>query len=447
MSVAAAGSIDAASMAAQLVSAERAQADARLDRTERQVSAQVSAVGTLRSAFSALRTAVNALSSNTAALARSTKLTSDVQFSATAGAGAPVGSYQVEVLALASAHKLASAGHATSGTAVGTGTLTIAAGAQSFDITIGEDDNSLEAIRDAINETAGSAVQASIVRDDSGHRLVLTGRATGTANALTVTANGGDGGLASLTWPPAAGSGMVESAAATDARVKVDGFERTSASNTISDMLPGVTMVLKKAEPGVLVGMEVGFDAAARLAAVKSFVNAYNVSLASIATTTSYNTETRVAAALNGDAMVRGTARTLRDTVGADVSALKAIGITIAKDGTLALDEAKFGSAVAADPDAASALFAGGEGTLGKTLDTTLDRLLDAGGSLDSRSESLTSRTRQVEQQRTALDRRMAMAEARYKAQFIALDSMITKLQNTSNFLTQQLSSATTGSQ
>lgn len=444
--VAAAGSIDAASMASQLVAAERAAPDARLDRTERQVNAQVSAVGTLRSAFSALRTAVNALASNTAALARSTKLTSDVQLSATAGAGAPVGSYQVEVLSLASAQKIASAGFASGGSAVGTGTLTIAAGSQSFDIAIGDDDSSLESIRDAINATAGEAVQASIVRDDVGSRLVLSSRASGTANALTVATSGGNGGLAALAWPPGAGSGMVESAAATDARIRVDGFERTSASNTIADMLPGLTMVLKKAEPGTIIGMEVGFDSAARLAAVKSFVNAYNVSLASISTVTSYNTETSVAAALNGDSMVRGTARSLRDTVGADVTALKTIGISIAKDGTLTLDEAKFGSAVAANPDAASALFAGGEGTIGHGIDATLDRLLDAGGSLDSRSEALTSRTRQVEQQRAALDRRMSMAEARYKAQFIALDSMITKLQNTSTFLSQQLSSLSTGS-
>ena len=77
-------SMNAETAELELSAKARAMSEAREALESR--SAQVSAVGTLRSAFSALRTAVNALSSNTAALARSTKLTSDVRLQQNAGA-------------------------------------------------------------------------------------------------------------------------------------------------------------------------------------------------------------------------------------------------------------------------------------------------------------------------------------------------------------------------
>ena len=443
MAVSSAGSIDAASMAAQLVAAERKAPDARLARIERQITAQVSAVGTLRSAFSALRTAVNALGAKSTTDARSVSLANTTQFTATAGIGAATGRFSVEVQSLAAAQKLRSAPLPATSTTVGTGTLTFSAGGRSFDVTVDADGQTLEGLRDAINAAAGGKmVQASIVTGDDGAHLVLTALDSGTAHAVSVSASGGDGGLERFTTQGA----MSEITPAADAVLVVDGIARTSSSNTVTDLLPGVTFNLKAAAPGAPTQMTVQADPAARLAATKTFVGAYNASLASIATTTSYNTTTQVAAALNGDAMVRGVARELRDMVGADVNALKSMGITIAKDGTLTLDEGKFQTAVVADPGAADALFGTGTSSLATRLDATLDRLVDSGGLLDSRSESLTSRTKTLTGQRDALDRRMTLTEARYKAQFIALDAMITKLQSTSNFLTQQLSSSQSAS-
>lgn len=435
MAVSSAGSIDAAAMASQLVAAERKAPDARLARIERQITAQVSAIGTLRSAFSALRTAVNALGAKAATDARSVTQASTTQFSATAGVGAATGSFSVEVLSLASAQKVRADALPSSTASVGTGTLSFSAGGHAFDVTVDEDGQTLEGLRDAINTAAaGKGLQASIVNGDDGAYLVFTALGAGTDNAITVTTSGGDGGLSRFT-----SGALTEITAPANARIVVDGVERSGTSNTIADLLPGVTFTLKAAAPGVTTQMTVQPDPAARLAATKSFVNAYNMSLASIATTTSYNTTTQVAAALNGDSMVRGVSRELREMIGGDVNALKAMGITIAKDGTLSLDDAKFQAAVVADPAAADALFGKASSSLATRLDATLDRLVDSGGLLDTRSEGLTSRTKVLTGQRDALDRRMTLTEARYKAQFIALDAMITKLQGTSNFLTQQL--------
>lgn len=437
------GKLDVQGMVAQLVAADRRQADARIDRGERQVNAQVSAIGALRSAFSTLGTAVNALTSPANLQARKAILPPEANFGATTQAGAPAGRYQIEVLALASAQKLTSGAFATDA-AVGTGTLTIGAGETSIEVEISAPDNTLADIRDAINAKAGGkTVTASIVTGDDGPHLVLNAVDTGSAGALTVTASGGDGGLAALAYDPDGVSGLSELLPAADARVRIDGIERTSSSNTISDAIDNVSLTLTKAEPGTVRELRIEGDAGLQRNALKSFVSAYNAALGTIAQTTAYNTSTRVAAALNGDAMVRNATRELRDVVGDNVTDLKALGVTINKDGTLKLDEAAFDKGLLASPEAAARVFAGGEGMVGR-LDAVVDRLVEADGLLESRSDSLSERSKALSSQRSALDFRMTQAEARYRTQFTALDVLLTSLQSSSDFLTQQLARPST---
>ncbi|MFL6587661.1 MAG: flagellar filament capping protein FliD [Luteimonas sp.] len=449
MALGAVGSgIDPATTAQQLVAAERAVADQRLARTDTKIKAEVSAVASLRSAMSALQSAIRTLATPTASQPRTVGLSSTGAFTATAATGAPTGQFQVEVTQLASAEKIASAPFSTDAAAsVGTGTLSIQAGEHSFDIEIVDGRNSLADIRDAINaKAAGNGVQATLVNGDGGTRLVLSAVDSGTANAITVSASGGDGGLSTLAY---AGSdtpgGTTQLVAPKDAIIVVDGITRTNASNTITDLLPGISFTLTEAKPGTTVQMHVGIDTAAQLASVKTFVEKYNAALSTIASLTSYNEATRTGAALNGDSMVRGLTRQLRDMVGSDVTQLKSMGIEIAKDGKLTLNEADFTTAVAKDPSIVTTAFGAGD-TLGTKLNKQMTDLLAFDGPLKTRDDSLTQRTKTLTQQRDALDRRMSLAEARYKAQFVALDAMVAKLQSTSNFLTQQLSSSSTGS-
>lgn len=432
-----AGKLDVMTMVAQLVAADRAQPEARIARGERQVNSQISAIGTLRSAFSALGTALDALSSGDNVQARKAVLPAEANFSATASAGAAPGRYQVEVLSLASAQKLTSAAFAADAP-VGTGTLTIGAGEASITVEIGEGQNTLAGIRDAINAAAGGkTVNASIVTGDDGPHLVLNAVDTGSAGALKIAASGGDGGLSALTWDPEGPSGLSQLLPAADAQVRVDGIDRTSSSNTLTDLIDKVSLTFTKAEPGTVRELRIEGDTSAQRNAAKGFVSAYNAALGAIGQVTAYNIEARTAAALNGDAMVRNLTREMRNIVGDDVTDLKALGITINKDGTLKLDEAAFDKGLAANPDAASRLFSG-EGMAGR-LGGAVDRLVDADGLLDGRSKSLTERSKALAGQRDALDFRMTQAEARYRTQFTALDVLLTSLQSSSDFLSQQI--------
>ncbi|MEG3192961.1 flagellar filament capping protein FliD [Lysobacter sp. D1-1-M9] len=442
MSISAGGigsGLDVASIVQQLVAAERAPAAGRIDRSERRLNAEISAIGTLRSAFDALRSAVEKLSSGDAANARKTSVGADAGFGASATAGAALGTYQVEVLALATADKLSSTAYTDSQTVVGTGTLTLTSGETTLDVVIDETNNTLAGIRDAINAAAaGKGVTASIVNADDGAHLVLGATATGAANALTITASGGDGGLSALTYNPPNATTMTVLSAAADAQVKVDGFERTSASNTITDMLEGVTLTLTEAAPGTIKDLTVASDPSVLRSAAKAFVKAYNGGLGAIASTTSYDTSSQVAAALNGDSLVRTTSRDLREQVSNSVGDLKTMGITIDVEGKLTMDDAAFDAALAEDPAAAERLF-GSKTGMAVGIGTTLARLLDDNGVFDSRSDSHDSRTESITDQRAALDRRMEQVEARYRAQFTALDVLVAQLQSTSSFLAQQL--------
>ncbi len=436
--------LDPTSTAKQLVAAERAVADSRLAKTETKIKAEVSAVASLRSAMSALQSALRTLATPASSQPRTVGLSTTGSFTASAASGAPTGQYQVEVRQLASAQKLASAAYAGGQTSeVGTGTLSISTGTHQFDIEIVDGRNSLADIRDAINaKAAGKGVQASLVNGDGGTRLVLTALDSGTANTIALTSSGGDGGLATLVDGDGVQPGITELVAARDATIVVDGIERTSQSNTITDLLPGISFNLTEARPGTTVQMQVGIDTAAQMAAVKTFVEKYNAALSTTASLTSYNAATQTAAVLNGDSMVRSLTRDLRDMVGGEVTMLKNMGIDIAKDGKLTLNEADFAAAVARDPSVVGKGFGTGD-TLGAKLNGTMTSLLAADGPLKTRDDSLTQRTKNLTQQRDALDRRMSLAEARYKAQFVALDAMVTRLQSTSTFLSQQLSSST----
>ena len=107
---------------------------------------------------------------------------------------------------LASAHRLASKPYLDGGatTAIGYGSLAITVGDESFDVEIPQDANTLEDIRDAINNSSdNTGVQATLLNGTEGTRLILTSRKTGEEHAIKIVASGGDGGLAALNYDPA----------------------------------------------------------------------------------------------------------------------------------------------------------------------------------------------------------------------------------------------------
>ncbi len=327
-------------------------------------------------------------------------------------------------------------------TQLGTGTLTLAQGSSSFTLTIGSSNNTLSGIRDAINKASGNpGITATIVNGTDGAHLILTGGATGAANAISVSETGSVGLRSTLST----------TTAATDASFTVGGYSQTSASNTVTGAIDGVTLTLSKVSvSGAATTVTVSNDTGGVQGKVQTFISNYNGLLSKMASLSGYVAATKTAGPLQGDPLVselqtqmRRLAQSVISSAGTTYDRLASVGITTAVDGTLSLDATKFTAAQTANPGAMAALFSGTTGVATK-FKTALDSHLAATtGDLDARNNSITARRKDLTAAKAALDARMVDVQARYLKTFNALDQMLAKMQQTSSQLTSTLSKAT----
>lgn len=443
--------IDVQSLVSQLVAAERAPLDRQVTREASRVTTQISAVGTLMGAMSALRGALSSLKTLDVFSTRSATSSNDAVFTATAGTKAVPGSYQVEVVQLARAHQISSNPFADgSGHVVGTGTLTLSLGEQSFSLTIDESSSTLAGIRDAINAARDNpGIRATLVQGTGGSRLVLSSALTGAANDIEVAHSGGDGGLAALTYGAGNLANYTEIAAAQDAIVNVANAQTISAQNVLENAIDGVTLTLvgesdPESSPGTLT---VGYDAAAVKTRIASFVNAYNALAGQISKLRSYDPVTKTAGPMLGDSLLGGIESQMRRSLSEPVAAageayrtLASIGITTQADGKLIIDDAKLQKALDGDFAAVGRLFGSQQGVAAK-LFAQMDERLQTDGALDTRSKTLVRQQESISDRKDAIDARMAVLQQAYVQQFTRLDTLLSQLQVTSSYLSQQIQS------
>ncbi|MES2683248.1 MAG: flagellar filament capping protein FliD [Pseudomonadota bacterium] len=441
--------LDVASLVSQLVAAERAAPDARIARAQSKAQTTLSAVGGFRSALAGFQDAARVLRDG--GTTKFTASSSNVALlSATASTAAAAGSYSVEVVQLAKANKLASGAYATSGTAVGSGKLSISVGGDAFEVTIGTGDPSLAAIRDAINNASdNSGVRASLLNTTAGVRLTLSSSKTGSDGQIEVTASDDAGlpivptgtGLDALSYHTG-NQQLDEIDPAQNARINIDTYSFESSTNVFTDAVEGVSFAATKAEPGTTFNVIVGNDSEAAKTAVQNFVTRYNVLNATISTYSRYDAATQTGGPLMGDATVRSLSQQARaalvSPVGTgDIQNLSQVGITGNTDGSFKLDAEKFTAALKANPTAINALF-GSSGYGGKIV-TLAEDYLKADGRVAAKQSGLNTQLKDITRQQTALDRRIDLVESRYRAQFTALDTLISGMRTTSTYLTQQL--------
>lgn len=436
--------LDITGMVEKLVAAERAPADARLNRIESTAKYKISALGTVSSAFSNLEAALKALKANDAFDARSVKVGTDTILSATSGKGTPSGTYTMEVLDLATANKWMSNTAISSTQTFGAGKLTLTIGGEAIDIEI-EEGARLVDVRSAINNAARSkGVEASIVTSNTGQFLSIGADKTGAASAFTLSFSEGGSDLQSLV------TSMQERVPASDARISIDGLEVTASSNKITDAVPGLTLDLKAKGTSTVT---VSSDVAASRKVVQDFVTAYNAVITAINTSTKYDADSDTPSALTGDAQMRSASGQLRALMGSVLGDLaksgldaKTLGLQTkgypSSDGTLVLDATKFDAAMTANPEKIRQAFTGDTGLAAK-LQTMVSSYIGKEGAFTLRTDTLNAQVKDVTNQRASLDKRMEAVGARYKAQFVALDSMISQMNTTSSALSQQLAALT----
>lgn len=439
--------LDVNGLVSQLMAIERKPLNV-LDQRKSQLNSEISAYGRLKSDLAALQSAIGALKDAADFQVFKATPASDGYFTASADATALAGNHSITVTQLAQAQKLVSAAFAdTNTTPVGEGTLTLSNGTDSFSVTIDSSNNTLAGIANAINSATGNfGVSATLLNDGSGYRLVLSPRDTGAAKAITVAVNDtGDGnntdnlGLSRLSYVPGA-QNLTQTVAAQDAILTVDGLAGiTSASNTVTGVIQGVTLNLKATGSTTLT---VAVDTEAIKGKVNDFISAYNKLVSDM------DELHRKGGTLEG----RNTVLTIRSQIlgvfnasvnltGNDFNYLSQIGISIQKDGKLALNASDFDAAVTGKLDSVIRLFTDATQGFGQRLYTELGNLLQTNGVLDAATQGLNANISEIERRKDQLSVRLDRMEQRLRAQFAALDAMLGSMQQTSSQLMRALSS------
>lgn len=377
--------LDIESLVTQLVAAERSPTENRLVTKAAEYQGQISAFGALKGALSGFQSSLSALQSLSTFTDRNATVSEAGALSVSASNTAAPGAYSVEVNALAKAHSLASGSYTATSDVVGEGTLNFRFGTTDYTgpdpgpasyngfvlnadkaastITIDSSNNTLAGIRDAVND-ADIGVNASIINDGSGFRLLFASEETGAENSLEVSVTeSGPVGLSALAFN-ASTTNLSQTVAAQDASLSVNGLPVTSASNTVSSVVNGLDLTVKAETSGVPVAVDVSRDSASVKDALNSFISAYNGLIDTTNALSSYDPATNEAGLLLGDATLRGITSRLRSELNTAISGvgpydtLASIGVTTDGDGKLALDQANLDKVLEEDFEALSALFA-----------------------------------------------------------------------------------------
>ena len=261
------------------------------------------------------------------------------------------------------------------------------------------------------------------------------------------------GDVAALSYDPASGTGGLAAVThAEDAKLSIDGFDVTSASNAVQGAIQGVTINLTAVSGTTPETLTVAADNDSIRKAVQSFVDNYNKLVGTTKTLTSYDSGSGQAGALLGDSTLLGITSRLSRGLGTQfgasgdaVRSLADIGVKFEVDGSLSLDTDKLSAALSGSPEQVRNLFGNASG-IGQTMTPMLEGYLQTGGILDGRTDSLNASNKSLDDQQSQLDSRMDTLTRMYTAQFTKLDQLLTSLNSTSSFLTQQLSNISTSS-
>jgi flagellar hook-associated protein 2 len=324
---------------------------------------------------------------------------------------AAAGTHKIDVKQLAQAQQLVTVRVPTATTPIGSGTPTVIkveTGGSTKTIRIGAPDNTPDGIAAAFK---AAGIDAKLVADDKGVALSLTGQ-PGAANAMRIGVSG-DGALqALLAYQPGTRGTVTQASVAQDAVVNVDGKTVTSAGNRVTGAIAGVTLDLKAKGAGTVT---LAGDNAAIAKNVKAFADAVNA------------LPGRLAALKTNDVASDRTLATIQDQVtklvgSMDPAALAAIGVS-AKNGKLAVDDAKLNAAIALDPDRVAKVFANGGSGLADKVGAGIAQQLATGGTLagqaaavakdrDALADKKTQMTQAVNAQASALVQQYSNAGA-----------------------------------
>ena len=389
--------LDINSIVTAIVAAEEDPAAASLLADATEATEMISAFGTINSALSDFQDSYSDLSRASTFSATSASSSDDSIISATLGIGAATGSWGFEVEQQAKAQTIVSSSansYSEATSEIGTGTISFSYGTYEDDgsfsinpdkavetLTIDSANNSLDKMRDAINE-GDYSVSASIINDGTNYRLVLTNKETGEENALQLTVADDDGdstdtsGLSALTYSSDV-KHMEQTSVAQDAKVIMNGIEITRSTNDIANVIEGVTLNIGgETEVGSTVSLTITADNSIVEEQINAFVENYNSTIEQMNTLSAYGTDSESNGVLSGDSTIRNIKSQMRSILNTSISHLDGavqsfadLGMLTNRDGTLSIDADKLSSVMASDMDSLAEFFTASGGASDSLID------------------------------------------------------------------------------
>jgi len=391
--------LDVAGLVEQLVAAEGNPVRTRLDRKEADLQQGITSMATFRGVLGEFKSSLeNLRSSEQLRVIDVLSSDEDENFvSITSNNNATPTEFNVDVNQLAKSHKLTSTRFESDTVAVGSGAITFQFGRYKSNnefvlnseskvqtVTINPENNNLRGISDAINK-ANIGVKSIVINSGDSARLIFSSLATGSNNNLRITINDDDdidsnlSGLSTLAYDATAalgaGKNVHQTQIAQDSIINIDGIEVRQNSNTISDVIRGLTFdVHSITENSINIRLELNNQAVADF--ITGFVTSYNELMTTVDELTGYDPESQVAGPLSGDPAIRNVVSQLRrklsvsyENVNEKFISLATVGIDTERNGRLVIDQDKLNAAIESDLPEVVRLFA----KTGVTQDPLID--------------------------------------------------------------------------
>ena len=350
------------------------------------------------------------------------------------------GKYSLEVVQLAQKSSAISNGvEDKDKTYVGVGYIkAVLPNGDAKEIYVDEQNATLSGIAKLINGDSELGMKANVVNDgkdsDEPYRLIISLNETGDGNKVEFPYLYLVDGEVDLYFD--------QERPAQDAKIKLDGFEIEVPANRVTDLIPGVTIDLKKAKPGEEINIEITEDIQKIGGKVNSLIDNINNVLKFIKEQNSMDEKTDTSRTLGGDSTLTSIESRLRSAVFNPIMTdsgpmrIGDLGITFQRDGLLKFDQAKFEAVLSKDYKAVTQALTG-KYTLegGKTsgfmdnLEETAKQLLNQpNGLLPTRKSGLQSQINQIDRQISNRQRTIQQKEEILKAKFARLEETISKI-------------------
>jgi flagellar hook-associated protein 2 len=410
-----------------------------LQQEQSNLTTQTSAMQSIESDINSLQTAVGALSNTTGSVNSLTATSSDSNvLSASADPTATPGTHAVVVNSLATTSAYYTDAVASSSTVIANGSFQISVGGgQAATVTLDGSDDTLSTLAAAINGQK-SGVTASVITDANGARLALVSNTSGSSGNIVVSNN-----TTGLTFNQAA--------AGANASLTVDGVPINSSSNTISSVIPGVTLNLAGAAPNTTVSLTISPDANQATSAINAFVTAWNKVVQDLNSQFDVAADGSGGGPLEADNTLRGIQSQLLSAVTTSISGnngfvnLASIGVNMNDDGTLTVDSGVLSNALGDNFGSVQSMLQGTAG-VATFLSTTLNQITDpAQGSITLDLQGMSQTSQSLTQQINTMQSQLTVQNQALASQYAQMETTLQEMPLLQQQITQQLTSLTGG--